>query len=69
MTLKRLLKKYNKYIDGYELDEEHTDREGVPNYWVYLKDGYETDWGETCQMDTLDQLDYFLQSVKQKYES
>ena len=44
MTLKQLLKKYSKYIDAYEFDEEHTEEENRKNYWIYLKDGYESDW-------------------------
>lgn len=44
MTIKQLVKKYNKYVDSYDFDEEATEREGKKNYWIYLKDGFENDW-------------------------
>lgn len=68
MTIKQLVKKYNKYIDSYEYDEEHTELEGKKNYWVYLKEGYENCWGETCRMDNLKSLEYFLEDIAFKYK-
>lgn len=44
MSIKQLLKNYSKYVDGYEFDEEASEREGRKNYWIYLKKGYESDW-------------------------
>lgn len=68
MTMKQLAKKYAEYIDSYEFDEEYTAIEHRRNYWIYLKDEYETHHGSTCIHDNLDMAEYYLENVRRKEE-
>ena len=68
MTIKQLAKKYSKYVESYEFDDEVTEEEGKANYWVYLKEPYETWYGTTSIHDNLETISNELADIKLKYK-
>ena len=68
MTIRQLVKKYKKYIESYEYDEEVSEHDGESNYWVYLNEPYETDYGTASIHDTVSMIEYYLEEIAERYK-
>jgi hypothetical protein len=64
MTVKGLLKKYGKYIESIEKSNEYI---GDKDYWCYLNEPYETDYGTVMIHDSVDIIEMELEDIKKRY--
>lgn len=63
--MKKLLKKYGKYIDDiYKSDEFNGDLD----YWCELADDYETSEGLSTIHDTLKHIEWELEEISKRYK-
>lgn len=65
MTVKSLLKKYGKYIESVEKSNEYV---GDKDYWCYLNEPYETDYGTSTIHDSLDIIEMELKDIAKRYK-
>ncbi|MBQ2639142.1 MAG: hypothetical protein IJF92_00030 [Bacilli bacterium] len=64
MTLNQLKKKYSKYIESIEKSNEYI---GDKDYWCYLAEPYETDYGTTTIHDSLDIIEIELRDIDKRH--
>lgn len=62
--MKSLLKKYGKFIESIEKSNEYV---GDTDYWCYLKEPYETEYGYSMIHDSLEMIEAELNDIAKRY--